>query len=143
MNFTVILFLVFSVVFSLLCIHYAKKQRRRERSVLEPLISDPNTAKVAIWINLDKVNDQIFTGECHYWTDIPKGMLNSEVVGVALFEPGKYYFTVSSKSNNQYKDVRMCIELLPGQTYQLDCNDEGPYLIIDPEPTRYDYKYKD
>lgn len=141
MNLTIIIFLILSVALCFLYMPYAKKQRKHARNKLEPLISDPNAVRVALWINLDKVNDHVFTGEFHYWTGIKKAMLNSEPVGVALFEPGKYHFIVSSNSNNQYKNVGMFVELLAGQTYQLGCNEDGPYLVIDPEPTRYDYKY--
>ncbi|PHI29175.1 hypothetical protein [Budvicia aquatica] len=140
MNMTVMLFIVACVALCFFYVPYAKKQRARAYGKLSARLDDPNTVRVALWINLEKVNGEVFTGEYHYWTAIKKAVLNPDPVGVALFEPGTYDFTVSSNTDHKYQNVNMQVEMLPGETYQLGCNADGPYLVIDPEPARYDYK---
>lgn len=147
MDLIVILVLVFVVIPSICLVIYSmiakkrmvKKQKEQYEKV-KHLLDNPDIVKIALWINIDKVNGVEYTGENEYSSNFKNGLLNFHPVSVALFEPGEYRFSVSSNSRSEYQDLEMEVVLSPGLVYQLGCNDRGPYFVTDPNPARYEYK---
>lgn len=120
-----------------------KKELRKHEDInirLYPIYNNPNIVKVALWVNLDSVNGKPLDESFVYYTNLKNGILNPNKVEVALFNPGVYNFTVSSNSRAEYQHVEMQVKLEPGVTYQLGCNESGPYFVPDPNPERYQLK---
>jgi hypothetical protein len=123
---------------------YAKGQRiQKQRAQLEnvkSLLQDGETVKVALWINIERVNGIEYSDEFEYSTKLKNGLLNPHPVSVALFKPGEYRLTVSSNSREEYQGIEMLVTMAAGTVYQLGCNDGGPYFVVDPDPARYEYR---
>lgn len=104
------------------------------KQALERMQADPDTAKIALWINIDQANGEDFTGDYEYETDIDYA---GRKLTVALFKSGSYQLIVSSNSRKKYQNVAIDVNLEPGITYQLGCNSDGVYFVPDPDPARY------
>ncbi len=146
MNIYYIIGAVFVLQFIFLAIYAISKKKKNAKKQaetfhrLESVYNNPNIVKVALWINIDSVNGEPLDESYVYKTNMKNGLLNPNKVEVALFNPGIYTFVVSSNSREEYRDVRMQVELHAGMTYQLGCNEEGTYLVNDPNPARYELK---
>ena len=132
--------LIFLIIYSAIKKKKNAKLQYETYHRLLPVYNDPNIAKIALWINIDSVNGNPLNESFLYKTNLKNGILNPNKVEVALFNPGAYTFIVSSNSREEYKNIKMQVLIQPGITYQLGCNDEGPYFIKDSYPERYELK---
>ncbi|MFT0211479.1 hypothetical protein VQ643_02550 [Pseudomonas sp. F1_0610] len=115
------------------------EEMKEHKAEFEKLVRDPNTVRVAMWINIDDLESEAHGYWHEYETNLSNGI--GRKVKVALFNPGSYHFVVSSNSNRSVQGVAMDVELEAGVTYQLGCNSEdGAYFVVDPDPDRYAYK---
>ena len=99
---------------------------------------NPDIARVALWIDLDTINGESTDFTYSYWKSVKSKAFNKNLdVTVLLLKAGSYDFVASSKSNSKLKKVPIKVNLKPGITYQLGCDDNGIYCIEDSEPDRY------
>lgn len=113
----------------------ALEERIKMYNRLKPIMDKPETVRIATWIEINKVNGKSYSEALEYLVKVS----DEGTIGVALFEPGDYEFVVSSYTRANHRNVTMNVSLNPGETYQLGCNQDGPYLIVDPNPERYDH----
>lgn len=113
----------------------ALEERVKMYQRLKPIMDRPETVRIATWIEINCVNGKPYIEDLEYLVKVS----DEGTIGVALFQPGDYELIVSSYTQSHFKNVKMNISLNPGEVYQLGCNQTGPYLIIDPNPERYDY----
>lgn len=131
-------FILGIVVVVILFFAWNSKRSNDEHKKIRDVYNQPETVKIALWIDLNSVNGKNVDYAYSYWTKVRSNMYNSDSdVLIILFKPGIYDFTVSSKSRKEYKNIDMKVELHAGVTYQLGCNEGGVYFIEDPDSERY------
>lgn len=135
----VIIVFVILLVISSFCFSKINKKnkinKQKEYDKLYPIYSNPNTVKVAVWISVSTINGNPVDLSRVYNVQVKSAMSGANMdVDVFLLEPGVYDFVVNSR---RYTNAPIQAELKAGQTYQLGANDDGPYIIVDQEPERY------
>lgn len=113
----------------------ALEERIRMYERLKPIMDKPETVRIATWIEINSVNGEPYSEDHEYLVKVSE----EGTIGVALFQAGDYDFVVSSYTRRNYKNIKMKVSLQAGEIYQLGCNQDGPYLIVDPNPKRYDH----
>lgn len=126
------------IVYTILAKKSSTRKMNKANQRVISIYNDTNIAKVALLINLESINNNPFNKSAVYYAKVKSHMTGaSQVVEIALLQPGEYTFVVNSR---EFKKKSMQVVVDPGKIYQLGADANGPYFMVDPHGERYAMK---